>query len=145
MHRRITLRITATQIPIMHMQAPPLRFANGPSVIAAFLAVFILVGCESNAPDQLLGTWRSTVAPSEWGEDAFTELTFAKGAVVTAKTTFLPSQKTLSVSNSYRLSKGTLVSEALNKGDPLRVQIQKGILVLTDDTVTFRYSKVSSP
>ena len=132
---------------MMNLQTPLLRFANGrpvTGVFLSFLSVLILVGCESNAPDQLLGTWRSTVAPSEWGE-AFTELTFAKEATVTAKVTFLPRQKTMAVTNAYTLSEGRLVSEAINKGDPLRVQIENDVLVLTDGMVTFRYSKVQSP
>jgi len=114
-------------------------------VILAFLGVFILMGCESTTSDQLLGTWRSAVGPSEWGEEAFTELTFAKGATVTAKVTFVPSQRMLSVTNVYRLSGSKLVSEAINKGVPVRVRIEKDGLVLTDGKVTFCYSKVSSP
>jgi hypothetical protein len=130
---------------MINMQTHLLLFVNRLSVMAVFLCVFVIMGCESNAPDQLHGTWRSAVAPSEWGEDAFTELTFAEGTTVTEKTTFLPSQRTLSVTNKYRISKGSLASVALNKGDPLRSQIENGVLVLTDGTVSFRYSKVQSP
>jgi hypothetical protein len=76
----------------------------------------------------LLGSWKSGTVQTEWGESVL-EVTFQSASAIEFKMTPSGGQSIVS-KGKYRLSGRQLVSDAINKGEPVSVWLEDNQLVI---------------
>lgn len=104
--------------------------------IAVHVAVVVLnlfSGCmaEKTQPQMsdLLGTWKTATVQTEWGACVI-EVTFQSASDIEFKMTPSTGGQSMLSKGKYRLSGRQLVSEAINKGEPVSVWLERNHLVL---------------
>ena len=103
------------------------------SIELAVAALALLTGCvaqktQPQASD-LLGTWKTGTVKTEWGP-AVHEVTFLSASDIEFKMTLVETQESHVSKAKYRLSGKQLISEALNKGQPVSVWLEDSQLVI---------------
>jgi len=80
-------------------------------------------------PSDLLGSWKSGTVQTEWGA-AVLEVTFQSASDIEFKMTPSGEGQSIVTKGKYRLSGRQLVSDAINKGEPVSVWLEDNQLVI---------------
>lgn len=93
----------------------------------------LLTGCMAQKtqpqPSDLLGSWKSGTVQTEWGA-AVLEVVFQSASDIEFKMTPADGGQSIVSKGKYRLSGRQLVSEAINKGEPVSVWLEDNQLVI---------------
>ncbi len=103
------------------------------SIEVAVAVLGLLTGCVAHKTQpqasDLLGTWRTGTVQTEWGP-AVHEVIFHSASDIEFKMTLVEAQESHVSKAKYRLSGKQLISEAINKGEPVSVWLEDNQLVI---------------
>src|SRR5690606_18808608 len=99
----------------------------------AVTAIALLTGCivQNRQPQsgELLGIWKTDPVQTEWGLSVL-EVNFQDTTNVEFKMTPVGEGQSIISKGKYRLSGKQLTSEAINKGEPVLIWLEKDQLVI---------------
>ena len=102
-------------------------------VQVAVVVLGLLTGCmtQQTQPQarDLLGSWKTGTVQTEWGASVL-EVTFHTASDIEFKMTPSEGGQSIVSKGKYRLSGRQLVSEAINKGEPVSVRLEDDQLVI---------------
>ena len=102
-------------------------------VQVAVVILGLLTGCmeQKKQPqaNDLFGSWKSGTVQTEWGE-AVLEVTFQSASDIEFKMTPSGEGQPIVSKGKYRLNGKQLISDALNKGEPVSVWLEDNQLVI---------------
>ena len=103
------------------------------SVQVAVVVLGLLTGCMAHKTQprasDLLGSWRTGTIQTEWGASVL-EVTFHSASDIEFKMTPSAAGESIVSKGKYRLSGRQLVSEAINKGEPVSVWLEDNQLLI---------------
>lgn len=102
--------------------------AQGAAIILGLLTGCMAQKTQPQASD-LLGSWKSGTVQTEWGASVL-EVTFHSASDIEFKMTPAGEGQSIVSKGKYRLSGKQLVSDAINKGEPVSVWLEDNQLVI---------------
>ncbi len=103
------------------------------SIQVVVVVLGLLTGCmaQKTQPQvsDLLGSWKTGTIRTEWGPMVM-EVTFHKPSDIEIKMTPTEGGKSFVQKGKYRLSGKQLISEAINKGEPVSIWLEDNQLVI---------------
>ena len=99
----------------------------------AVVVLALLTGCveQGSQPQvsELLGSWKTGTVQTEWGASVL-EVTFQSASDIEFKMTFPDNEQSIVGKGKFRLDGKRLISDAINKGEPVSVWLESGELVI---------------